>query len=509
MPVSFNNIPANWKNPLYWVEVDSSKAGLPVFKMPALLVGVKLAVGTAPPDVPIAVSSVAMADAAFGRGSQLAAMAKVFFLNNASQQVIALPVAEPAAGSIATGTITVATAPTQAGQIDLYIAGHNVPVGVAATDTVTMVALAIAAAVNANLDLPVVAPAPAAGVVTLNCRWKGSTGNDITMMDTYYSGAGGEILPLGLTLTYSTSGALATGSGTPVFTTAISNLGESEAEFVALAHTDSTTLLAWETQFGFGDTGRWGWMRQLYGSIFAAQRGTYASLLAFGLTRNSPQVSCMGVEVLSPSPVYEWAAAYCAKAARGFTNDPARPLQTLHMDGIMPAVGKNRFLLNELNALATGGIATQRTLSDNIPMISRDTTMYRLNLYGNTDDAYTDATTLATLAKLLRNQRQAITSKFPRHKIADDGTRFGPGQAIVTPKTVKAELVAQYRQDEFNGLVENGAAFKTNLIVERDNNDPTRLNVLYPPDLINGLRLFAVLAQFRLQYNRGTDLSFI
>ena len=45
---------------------------------------------------------------------------------------------------------------------------------------------------------------------------------------------------------------------------------------------------------------------------------------------------------------------------------------------------------------------------------------------------------------------------------------LGAGQAIVTPKIVKAELVAQYREDEFNGLVENATAFKANLIVERD-----------------------------------------
>jgi phage tail sheath gpL-like len=105
----------------------------------------------------------------------------------------------------------------------------------------------------------------------------------------------------------------------------------------------------------------------------------------------------------------------------------------------------------------------------------------------------------------LRNQKQAITSAFPRHKLADDGTRFGPGQAIVTPGLIKAELVAEYRVDMFNGLVENIAAFKANLIVERDINNPNRVNVLYPPDLINQLRVFAVLAQFRLQYDRGID----
>jgi phage tail sheath gpL-like len=116
---------------------------------------------------------------------------------------------------------------------------------------------------------------------------------------------------------------------------------------------------------------------------------------------------------------------------------------------------------------------------------------------------------LATLAKLLRNQKAAITSKFPRHKLADDGTKFGPGQAIVTPGIIKSELVSQYRQDEYNGLVENTNAFKAHLLVERDPNDPNRVNVLYPPDLVNQLRIFAVLAQFRLQYDRGVDTAII
>ena len=57
----------------------------------------------------------------------------------------------------------------------------------------------------------------------------------------------------------------------------------------------------------------------------------------------------------------------------------------------------------------------------------------------------------------------------------------------------------------FNGLVENLSQFKAHLIVERDSNNPNRLNVLYPPDLINQLRIFAVNAQFRLQYDRGLD----
>jgi hypothetical protein len=61
----------------------------------------------------------------------------------------------------------------------------------------------------------------------------------------------------------------------------------------------------------------------------------------------------------------------------------------------------------------------------------------------------------------------------------------------------------------YNGLVEDLTNFKRNLLVERDPNDPNRVNVLYPPDLINQLRTFAVLAQFRLQYDRGIDTQII
>ena len=90
------------------------------------------------------------------------------------------------------------------------------------------------------------------------------------------------------------------------------------------------------------------------------------------------------------------------------------------------------------------------------------------------DDAYELVTTLATLARLLRNQKHAITSKFPRHKLANDGTRFGPGQAIVTPGIAKAELIAQYRSMSSTGWSRTPVNFKKYLIVERDPNDPNR-----------------------------------
>src|SRR5262252_42245 len=39
MPISFSQIPAGWRQPLYWVEIDGSMAGFPVTHLRSLLVG--------------------------------------------------------------------------------------------------------------------------------------------------------------------------------------------------------------------------------------------------------------------------------------------------------------------------------------------------------------------------------------------------------------------------------------------------------------------------------------
>src|SRR5215475_1328070 len=148
MPISFASIPANIKIPLYWVELDPSKAGLPSINLRALMTGVMTTDGNATADVAIPIGSQAQADQAFGPGSEMSRMFQAFYANNWANEVWGLPVAEPTAGTAATGTITVTTAPTAPGTIHLYIAGSHIPINVMTTDTVTQIATAIADAIN-------------------------------------------------------------------------------------------------------------------------------------------------------------------------------------------------------------------------------------------------------------------------------------------------------------------------------------------------------------------------
>ncbi len=68
----------------------------------------------------------------------------------------------------------------------------------------------------------------------------------------------------------------------------------------------------------------------------------------------------------------------------------------------------------------------------------------------------------------------------------------------MTPSIYKAEIIAQYRQMEFDGLVEDADAMAKATIVERNARDPSRLDVLWAPYLVSGLRIVALLNQFRL-----------
>jgi phage tail sheath gpL-like len=523
MPVSFNSIPANWKMPLYWVEVDPSMAGYPRSRLTSLIIGTMLSTGTALPDVPIPVPSQADARQLFGFGSMLDNMVEAFTKNNFAQELWVVPIVEAASGVAATGAISIDAPATSAGTLPVYIAGRRVQVFVAAGEEVGDVAAKITAAINKDLSMPVVASQASsdAPLISLTCKWKGVEGNDIDVRLAYGGLLAAEQIPVGLGITLTpapTTGSmgakLAGGTGATDITQALTNLGDEIYEYVAVGMTDSTSLSLLEIEYGFGDEGRWGWLRQLYGHVFGAVRGKgasdqwgYTELIQYGPSNNSGVLSLMAVETAAPTPCWNWAAAYAAKAARALLNDPARPLQTLELETCLPAPKHQRFDKSQCNDLAGVGLATQSVNANNIPAIMRESTTYQKNLYGQGDDAYELVPTLATLAALFRSQRHAITSKYPRHKLADDGTRFGAGQAIVTPKIIKAELIAQYRFDEFLGRVENAQAFKQNLIVERDPNDPNRVNVLYPPDLINQLRIFAVLAQFRLQYNRGIDTT--
>lgn len=497
MSVSFNTIPANVRVPLFYAEVDNSQAGYFSQSLRTLLIGQKLAAGDAAADVPILVSRSDEAKTRFGIGSMLARMHETYRLNDSTGEVWCLPLADDGAGVAASGSLTVTGPATAAGALNLYIGAQRVQVAVAANDSATTIAAAINSAINADTTLPVTSAVNGRTVTKLNitARHKGTLGNAIKLHLNYRGSAGGELTPAGVAVAIV---AMSGGATDPVLTTALANMGDEEYDFIVMPYTDSTSLDALKTAMN-DTTGRWAYNRQIYGHVYAAKADSFANLVTLGTARNDQHASIAGYETGVPNTPWEYAAAYGARNAVFIAADPARPTQTGELIGILPAPAGSRFIMTERQTLLNSGIATS-FYGGGAVRVERAITTYQKNAFDQADPSYLDSETMHTLAYVLRRLRYIVTQKYPRHKLANDGTRFGAGQAIVTPSVVRGEILSEYAAMEELGIVENAKAFAKNLIVERNATDPNRLDVLYPPDLVNQLRVFAVLAQFRLQY---------
>ncbi len=495
MAVSFNHIPQNLRLPLYWAEIDPSRAGTFTNNRRILVFGHKITAGTMALDTPVRVGSADQAKALAGRGSVLHAMIKALRLNNGFDDVWMVAVTEPSGGQAAAGSIEVTAAATAAGTLSLYIAGQRLQLAITSGQTAAQIAAAINTAINAALDLPVTSTVDTA-TVTLTLRHKGVFGNGLDIRANYLGDLGAEVLPAGVAMTITET---ASGSGAPDVSDALAALGDEEFETIVHPWTDSATLNAFDTEWSDGDDGRWGWRRQLYGHIFTAHDATFGNLTTFGAARNGPHHTTWGY-YNSPTPTWERAAAWAGQAHRALMNDPARPLHTLPLVGVKAAVKPDRFTAAEKNALLYDGISVAKELADNSLVIEQCITHYQTNAYGLDDNAMLKVQTLSTYAYVMRSQRFRITQRFPRHKLANDGTRFGAGQAIATPSIIKSEIYAHYVAMEELGLVENAQAAMANTIVERDATDPNRVNVLYTPDFVNQLDVLAVVGQYRLQF---------
>lgn len=488
MPVSFNDIPSTLRVPFVYAEFDSSKAnqGPTIQPFKVLVLGQRLSTGTVAALVPTLVTSEEQAATYFGEGSQLHAIARALFANNRVTPMTFVGLADAGGSVAATATITVTGTATEAGTVYLYVAGRRLQVAVASGASATTVAAAIAAAINAASYLPFSAAA-AGGAVTLTARNKGTAANGIDLRANYYAD---ERTPAGITLAFVLP---ASGSGDPDIATVWPVIGDEHYNVIVCPWSNSANLTALGTEL----TSRFGPQRAIEGVAFLAKSDTHANLITFGDGLNSPHLSVMGFEK-SPTPAYEWAAAVAAVAALYGNLDPARPFQTLPLHGVLPPAEADRFTLEERNLLLFDGISTFTVDAGGVVRCERLLTTYQENGFGAPDIAYLDVPTLFTLGYLRYDFVNTFLVQFPRHKLADDGTRFGPGQAVMTPKIGRAFALSKFAQWESLGLVEDVDQFKRDLIVERDVQNPNRLNFLLPPNLINQLMVTAVQFGFRL-----------
>ncbi len=513
--VSFNRVPADSLVPFTFVEFDNSNAAgdrLQAQPYKILVVGQQFT-GTGRKD-PLKIhriSSEAQAIDYFGPGSMLAQMAYGLFENNKQTEAFFVGL-EDASGSVAaTGVMSITGLATASGTLSCYIGGkaynvavngRTIPAGPGGNppalnpDTAKVVATKLAAAIQADPERIVDAAVDATidTKVNLTARHKGLAGNSIDVQFNFFSS---ETFPAGIRAEVETE--MSGGTVNPDISQIVNVLDDTHYNVIAFPYTDKANLDAIDNEL----EDRFGPVRQLDGHAFTASSLKTVSELttAFGdktgtngFFANSKQYSILSA-LDSPTAPWVWAAATAGVNALYAQIDPARPYQTLRIRGVL--AGKTQLRLEERNVLLKNGISTFLTGNQQIAIERLITTM-RENAFGALDRSYLDVNTKQTLSFIRFSFRTHFQTKFPRHKLADDGTRFATGQAVLTPKTAKAEAISLFKRWELAGLVEGAEKFKAGLIVERSPNDPNRLDFLLAPDLMNQLRVNAAQIGFIL-----------
>lgn len=503
--IGFKQIPANVKVPFMYFEVGAGSAG-GNDNQNSLIVANTV---TAQPAVPVFTPSVAQAIALFGAGSLCAAMVEEYLAADPTGSLFVLPLADAGGAVAATGNISFTGPATAAGVLALYIAGNAVPVAVTAAMTAAQLATAVIAAVNAWISpngvlLPVSALVDGMNnfQVDFTARNKGTQGNSIDIRLNYYGIRNNEATPAGITAAVT---AMSAGATDPDITGLDAILGDDNYDFVAVPWSAAAQLTALDTLMAT----RWSYNRQDYGHVFSAKQdadATGATNITFGLTRNGPHVTCVSYE---PAPTAAWlvSAGFCGAFAQSSKADPARPTQTLSIPNLKAPPKTARYTWPTKNSLLSSGMALMQYNSDGTCAILRSVTTYQKNGANVPDASFLDAETCFSLMKFMRNQKQILGVTFPRSKLADDGTNFGagttftrglPDQPITTPKGIKAISIAQYSRDVDAGLVEDVQTYAAGLIVQRNANDASRVDMLLDPIFVSGLRVLATLVDFFL-----------
>lgn len=486
MAISFNQIPNVLLTPGAYVEYDSSRAvqGLAPIPNRVLLVGSKTSAGSVAEEVLTRIRGENDGDGMFGARSQLAHMIRAFKKINRFTEVWAIAKVDDGAGVAHTKTVTFANNATSAGVWHFLIHGVRVSFSVASGDTPTEQGDALAAAVAAEPRLMYTA-ASAAGVVTLTASHAAAFTGDLDVRVNYYER---ESLDAPSATTVAIADGVA-GAGNPDVADVIAAVGDEHFPYWVLGWDDATNVAAAETHL----LDQWGPLIQQDAMVFAGTAGDHASMLAIGGARNSQFSSLMGAG-LSPTPPWEY-AAQVAGASAG-EPDPARPRQRIRLPHVLPPAMEDRLTREDRQLLLDAGISTYLVDQAGQVYIERLVTTYQTNADGIEDRTFLDVCTMLTLAALRYTLRARITTKYPRHKLAGDNANYGPGQAIVTPSVIRGEILALFTEWELRGWVEDFEQFKEELIVERNADDPNRVDALLGPNLVNQFRVFAGQIQF-------------
>lgn len=400
----------------------------------------------------------------FGYGSQVHIMAKAAIDANAYVALSICALDDSGAGVKATGTVTIDATAIASGTFTLCIGNEKVEILAAKDDTAAEIAAALSEQIMQQNSLPVRAKVDATTDSKVNVEAKnaGTVGNQIDLEYECTNEA-----------TTATIVDMASGSGDPDIDDALDEVFSEDYNIIATAWNDSDSLGDLKDHLDSVS----GPLEQRPATGVYGYDGTIAACTTLAALINSGRELCAFLEGTRSLPI-ELAAAMASILA--WEEDPARPLNTLELKKIHAPTIDDRFTRTEQESLLYNGVTPLEVGPGEAVQIVRAISTYILDPQGVEDISLLDITTIRTLDYVRKALRERIALRFPREKLNSK-----------TPKKVKSEIVDVLKKLEQLEIVEEVEANIDGIVVERDLQDPNRLDAKIPTDVVNGLHVFA------------------
>lgn len=462
--ITFEQIPSSIRKPGKYAEFNTKLAvrTLPGNLQKTLIIAQRMAAGWMAANSITDVFSDDDAAIYYGRGSLAHRMVKAAITANPYLSLQVLAVDDAGAGVVATSSVTITGPATATGVLTVQVGDDLVQIAVASGDTANAIAASLKTQFDELPNLPVTAGV-AGAVVTLTAKNKGTLANGIKIS--------AAVTASGVT---AVSTAMVGGATDPTLAAALALVFSAGHDVLISPYADTTSLASLRDHLD--NCGNGIEKRGAFATV--AFTGTLSAATTAMIAANPKRITGVLVPATT-TPAYEVAASYGAVAA--FEEDPAMPLNTLVLPGVSaPPIASQLSRTEQENCLYNGVTPTE-VGPGNVVQIVRAITGYIKDAQNVPDISLLDLTTIRSLDYSRKAWVERLSLRFPRSK-----------KSKRIKARIREELLDVAYLLEDLEILENIKENEDGFMVEDDLQDPNRLDIRVPADVVNGLHVVAM-----------------
>jgi len=435
----------------------------------------------------------------YGYGSPIHLAVKQLFPTNGDGvgtiPVTVYPLDDDASGVAAAGDITPSGSATGAASFRVYV--NNIASEdfvVSSGDNVATITAAITAAVNAVLDMPVTAVDNSTDV-GLTAKWKGTSGNDLTVevVATSEDNSG-----VSYAITQPVGGLV-----NPDVQTALDQVGN-VWESMALNCLDIADTDALDAYSTFGE-GRWGALVRKPLVVFTGNTATtVTAATTISDARKTDRTNSQLVAPGSDDLPFVVAARQLARIAKVANNNPPQDYGSQAATGLTAGADGSQWTYADRDAAVKKGSSTVE-VKDSVVNISDVVTFYHPS--GDPIPAYRYVCDIVKLQNIIFNLDLifAVPEWDGAPLIPDDQPTVN--RSAKKPKTAVAAVCALLDSLGLNAIISDPATAKENTFAAINEQNPKRLDVATTVQLSGNTNIISVDLNFGFYFGTATVVA--